>query len=80
MSKKGFFEKKSNKRAMVISLMVALILLLIEAIRWGIELAVDVSLKTIGYSSETYGYGIGLVAAVIILFLVFNKFSDVLDE
>ena len=63
MSKERFFEKKSNKRAMIISLMVAFILLLIEAIRWSIELGVNFGLKAIGYSSETFGYGIGLVAA-----------------
>ena len=81
MNKKlGFLDRKSNKKAMLISLMVAFILLLVEVIRWVIELVVNAGLKAMGYCSETFAYGFGLIVAVLILLLFISRFWEVLEE
>ncbi len=82
MATKSFFEKPSTQKALVISFMVALILIAIEAIRYVIEVIIDIVFY--GYTIDTvidsYSYLFGIVVAIIILILFLVKYREVLEK
>ena len=78
----GFFEKFETKKALFLSFLIALVLIGIEAIRKFIELIVNLAFygATIESVIESYGYVVGLLIAVLILFYFTHKYSDVIKK
>lgn len=76
MTKKPFFQRKENRRAVFISLLVALFLIAVEGIRWVVNFIV---VEVIG-TNEAWGYFISFIAALVLILLAIVKFPDFLDE
>lgn len=80
--KKKFFEKKSTNKAILISLMVALVLMAINALRFAISFIIKNSFtdpRFVG-AVESVSYLASFFVAVVILIFLINYFSTLVDK